>query len=207
MPIEIRTPEDINKLDALIDSLVSAVKTEQLDADEIAHSTQRITSLKHQFKLNALPNPINALANAKHIIGNKAHRELEASLALAAITQIRNNNNTLPLKLSADKHIHIIMPDTRKCMAMQQAISALSSQPLSFSCSSLQGFDPGEAQRNINQASIVIAGNATPNQSAVEIGGMDDLADNPNFALNNAEQPKALESLLKWLNNTPHGIY
>ena len=197
MPIEIRTPEDINKLDALIDSLVSAVKTEQLDADEIAHSTQRITSLKHQFKLNALPNPINALANTKHIIGNKAHRELEASLALAAITQIKNNNNTLPLKLGADKHIHIIMPDTRKCMAMQQAISALSSQPLSFSCSSLQGFDPGEAQRNINQASIVIAGNATPNQSAVEIGGMDDLADNPNFALNNAEQPKALESLLK----------
>ena len=66
---------------------------------------------------------------------------------------------------------------------------------LGFSCSSLQGFDPGEAQRNINQASIVIAGNATPNQSAVEIGGMDDLADNPNFALNNAEQPK--EELMK----------
>ncbi|TMP74962.1 glycoside hydrolase family 3 protein [Pseudoalteromonas sp. S1608] len=205
MPIEIRTPEDINKLDALIDSLISAVKTEQLDAHEIAHSTQRITSLKSKFKLNALPNPINALANAKHIIGNKAHRELEASLALAAITQIKNNNNTLPLKLGADQHIHIIMPDTRKCMAMQQAISALSSQPLSFSCSSLQGFDPDEAQRNINQASIVIAGNATPNQSAVEIGGMDDLADNPNFALNNAEQPKALESLLKMAKqkNTP----
>lgn len=205
MPIEIRTPEDINKLDALIDSLISAVKTGQLDAHEIAHSTQRITSLKSKFKLNALPNPINALANAKHIIGNKAHRELEASLALAAITQIKNNNNTLPLKLGADQHIHIIMPDTRKCMAIQQAISALSSQPLSFSCSSLQGFDPGEAQRNINQASIVIAGNATPNQSAVEIGGMDDLADNPNFALNNAEQPKALESLLKMAKqkNTP----
>ena len=197
MPIEIRTPDDIKKLDALIESLVSAVKSEQLNAQEIAHSAQRITSLKSKFKLNAFPDPIKALANAKHIIGNKAHRELEASLALAAITQIKNNNNTLPLKLTAGQHIHIIMPDTRKCMAIQQAIMALSSHALVYSCSSLQGFDPIDAQRNINQADIIIAGNATPNQSAVEIGGMDDLADNPDFALNNAEQPKALESLLK----------
>ncbi|WP_368485685.1 glycoside hydrolase family 3 N-terminal domain-containing protein [Pseudoalteromonas sp. SD03] len=200
MPIEIRTPDDIKKLDALIESLVSAVKSEQLNAQEIAHSAQRITSLKSKFKLNAFPDPIKALANAKYIIGNKAHRELEASLALAAITQIKNNNNTLPLKLNAGQHIHIIMPDTRKCMAIQQAIMALSSHALVYSCSSLQGFDPVDAQRNINQADIIIAGNATPNQSAVEIGGMDDLADNPDFALNNAEQPKALESLLKMAN-------
>ncbi|ODS14883.1 glycoside hydrolase family 3 protein [Pseudoalteromonas tetraodonis] len=200
MPIEIRTPDDIKKLDTLIESLVSAVKSEQLNAQEIAHSAQRIISLKSKFKLNASPVPIKALANANHIIGKKAHRELEASLALAAITQIKNNNNTLPLKLTAGQHIHIIMPDTRKCMAIQQAIIALSSHALVYSCSSLQGFDPVDAQRNINQADIIIAGNATPNQSAVEIGGMDDLADNPDFALNNAEQPKALESLLKMAN-------
>lgn len=197
MPIEIRTPDDIKKLDALIDSLVNAVKSKQLNAQEVTHSAQRITSLKRKFKLNALPNPINAVAKAKHLLGNKAHRELEASLALAAITQIKNNNSTLPLKLNAGQHIHIIMPDTRKCMAMQHAITALSSHALIFSCSSLQGFNPADAQRNINQADIIIAGNATPNQSAVEIGGMDDLADNPDFALKNAEQPKALESLLK----------
>ena len=125
-----------------------------------------------------------------------AHRIIEAQLALEAITEIKNSHNTLPLQLKDGQHIHIIMPDTRKCMAMQQAIESISSTAVNFSCSSLQGFDPKQAATSIKNADVVIAGNATPNQSAVEIGGMDDLKDNPNFALNKNEQPEALESLL-----------
>ena len=135
------------------------------------------------------------MAKAKDIIGSQAHRKIEAELAVNAITEVKNNN-ALPLNLSKGQHIHIIMPDTRKCMAMQQALSAISTAALKYSCSSLQGFDPVKAHSLIKNADVVIAGNATPNQSAVEIGGMDDLKDDPRFALNTAEQPKALSSLL-----------
>lgn len=196
MPIEIRTVDDLAKLDSLLKALVAAVNCKQLNAHEIAQSAMRITALKSKFKLTHYTDPITALVNAKETIGNKAHRQIEAQLAVAAITEVKNSQNTLPLKLQAKQHIHIIMPDTRKCMAMQQAIEAMSDTTLIYSCSSLQGFDPNQAHTNILKADVVIAGNATPNQSAVEIGGMDDLKDDPNFALNNTEQPKALESLL-----------
>lgn len=205
MPIEIRTVDDIIKLDTLINTLVNAVKTKQLNEDEIAASARRIVSLKNTFKLNTQFDAISALTYAKQVVGNQAHREIEAELAKEAITEVKNNNMTLPLSLKAGQHVHFIMPDTRKCMAMQQAFEAAITQNLVYSCSSLQGFDPSHAHALIKQADVIIAANATPNQSAVEIGGMDDLADDPHFNLNNAEQPKALESLLYFAkkNNKP----
>jgi len=196
MPIEIRTPADLNALDKLMDELVASVNNKQLSKDEVAQSAARITALKNKFKLTTQLDPLSTLAKAKDIIGSQAHRKIEAELAVNAITEVKNNNNALPLNLSKGQHIHIIMPDTRKCMAMQQALSAISTAGLKYSCSSLQGFDPVKAQSLIKNADVVIAGNATPNQSAVEIGGMDDLKDDPRFALNTAEQPKALSSLL-----------
>ena len=196
MPIEIRTPADLNALDKLMDELVASVNNKQLSKDEVAQSAARITALKNKFKLTTKLDPLSTLAKAKDIIGSQAHRKIEAELAVNAITEVKNNNNALPLNLSKGQHIHIIMPDTRKCMAMQQALSAISNAALKYSCSSLQGFDPVKAHSLIKNADVVIAGNATPNQSAVEIGGMDDLKDDPRFALNTAEQPKALSSLL-----------
>ena len=196
MPIEVRTPADLNALDKLMDELVASVNNKQLSKDEVAQSAARITALKNKFKLTTQLDPLSTLAKAKDIIGSQAHRKIEAELAVNAITEVKNNNNALPLNLSKGQHIHIIMPDTRKCIAMQRALSAISTAALKYSCSSLQGFDPVKARSLIKNADVVIAGNATPNQSAVEIGGMDDLKDDPRFALNTAEQPKALSSLL-----------
>ena len=198
MPIPIRTPDDLENLDALIKELVVAVKSKQLDEQEIAYSAQRIVTLKNKFKLSTDFDTITALIRAKQTIGNTAHREIEAQLAVEAITLVKNNQNTLPLSLKKNQHVHIIMPDTRKCMAMQQAIEAISQQKLKYTCSSLQGFNPQQAHSDITAADIIIAGNATPNQSAVEIGSMDDLKDDPHFALNNTQQPKALKSLLSF---------
>ena len=90
MPIEIRTPDDIKKLDELIKSLVHAVESNQLDEQEITQSAARIISLKNAFELSTEFDPINAVVNAKSIIGNKQHRKIEAELALAAITQVKN---------------------------------------------------------------------------------------------------------------------
>ena len=197
MPIEIRSPKDLVVLDQLITRLASEVKKGNLNADEVAASAQRIINLKSKFKLNTQLNESLAIQKAQLILGDDSHRKVEAELALAAITQVKNDHNTLPLKLSANSKVHIIMPDTRKCIALEQAIAASTQKPLQFSCTSLQGFEPTATLIAINDADIIIAGNASPNQSAVEIGGMDDLADNPAFALSKSEQGPALEKLLK----------
>ncbi|MBQ4833652.1 glycosyl hydrolase family 3 [Pseudoalteromonas sp. MMG010] len=201
MPIEIRNEADLLKLDTLINSLVNAVKNQQLNSSEIATSTQRIVNLKNKFNLLKQKDKLTALVDAKRIIGSKAHRQLESELALEAVTQIKNDNNLLPLALKAQQHIHIIMPDTRKCAALEQALIPLVPASITFSCSSLQGFDYKLANQHIAQADIVIAGNATPNQSAVEIGGMDDLADNPAFAIANGDRENQLKALLSTAKN------
>ncbi|MGO2478332.1 MAG: glycoside hydrolase family 3 protein [Pseudoalteromonas sp.] len=197
MPIEIRSPKDLAILDQLIKRLVKEVKTGNLKADEVADSAKRILALKSKFKLHTDIDESLATPKAQLLLGDDSHRKVEAELALAAITQVKNLNNTLPLNLTASSKVHIIMPDTRKCVALQQAIKAQNSAVNHFTCTSLQGYEPSTTLEQINQADIIIAGNASPNQSAVEIGGMDDLADDPKFAINRGDQGNALEELLK----------
>lgn len=197
MPIEIRSPKDLEVLDQLIKRLVKEVQSGNLKADEVADSAKRILALKNKFKLHTNLDESVAIQKAQLLLGDDSHRKVEAELALAAITQVKNLNNTLPLNLIASSKVHIIMPDTRKCIALQQAIKAQNNKLNHFTCTSLQGYEPITTLKQINQADIIIAGNASPNQSAVEIGGMDDLADNPKFAISRSEQGNALEELLK----------
>lgn len=197
MPIEIRSPKDLLVLDQLIARLVKEVKNGQLNGEEIAQSAQRILKLKSKFKLTTALDETLAIQKAQLILGDSSHRKVEAELALAAITLAKNVQSTLPLKLANNAKVHIIMPDTRKCMALEQAIKQYADNDYQYSCTSLQGFEPSAALKALNNADVIIAGNASPNQSAVEIGGMDDLADDPQFAIAKSEQGAALERLLQ----------
>ncbi|MFY8325189.1 glycoside hydrolase family 3 N-terminal domain-containing protein [Pseudoalteromonas sp. ZZD1] len=197
MPIEIRSPKDLLVLDQLIARLVKEVKNGQLNGKEIAQSAQRILKLKSKFKLTTALDETLAIQKAQLILGDSSHRKVEAELALAAITLAKNVQSTLPLKLANNAKVHIIMPDTRKCMALEQAIKQYADNDYQYSCTSLQGFEPSAALKALNNADVIIAGNASPNQSAVEIGGMDDLADDPQFAIAKSEQGAALERLLQ----------
>ncbi len=196
MPIEIRQPDDLIELKELIERLVKEVEQGNLNAQEVALSAQRILRLKEKFKLTTVLDEPAAIKAAQHTLGKPTHRDVEAQLALAAITEVKNDNQTLPLKLANNLKIHLIMPDTRKCMALEQAIKEHADYSYQFSCTSLQGFDPKSTLKAINQADVIIAANASPAQSAVEIGGMDDLADDPEFMVAKSEQSAVLEKLL-----------
>ena len=197
MPIEIRSPKDLEVLEALIDRLEQEVQRGTLNADEITASATRILKLKEKFKLTTKLDDEAAIKKAQLLLGDQSHRKVEAELALAAITEVKNENNTLPLNIKSGTKVHIIMPDTRKCFALQQALLDNTNTLLSFSCTSLQGYEPISTLKEMNEADVIIAANASPKQSAVEVGGMDDLADNPEFAIAMADQSAALESLLK----------
>lgn len=192
MPIAIRTPEDIQKLDELMSALNAAVTLSELNETEIAQSAQRIISLKQKFLANQAA---RSSAIAKATLGNPSHRQLESELAVTAITQVKNQG-LLPIQ-AKHKRIHLVMPDTQKCHALEQALLSLSKQKLHITCSSLQGFDPKQADQNITNSDLIIAAHASPQQSAVEIGGMDDVKALDSFKLKRNEQPKALLALLK----------
>ncbi|MBQ4860453.1 glycosyl hydrolase family 3 [Pseudoalteromonas sp. MMG013] len=192
MPIAIRTPHDIQKLDSLMSSLVTAANTQELNKHDIAQSATRIAALKQRF-LNTSTHPSINIAHAT--LGNPSHRQLEANLAVAAITEVKNSG-LLPIKPVSTQpkktHLHLIMPDTRKCIALEQALQKLSKHAFHITCSSLQGFDPTAANNAIEHADIIIAAHASPQQSAVEIGGMDDIAELSDHAVSRHDQPKVL---------------
>ena len=202
MPIEIRKPDDLITLKKLIERLVKAVELGHLNTQEVAQSAQRILRLKDKFDLTTQLDEPSAIANAQRTLGKPYYREIEAQLALAAITEVKNEKDTLPLTLSSNTKIHLIMPDTRKCMALEQALQAFTDLRYEITCTSLQGFEPNATFKAINHADIIIAGNASPAQSAVEIGGMDDLADDPEFMVAKSEQSAVLEKLLRHAHTT-----
>ncbi|WP_440057015.1 glycoside hydrolase family 3 N-terminal domain-containing protein (plasmid) [Pseudoalteromonas sp. T1lg65] len=190
MPMAIRTEKDIEKFAKFMEGLEQAVATKKLDVQQLKESSQRILALKS----NQLQNKTTtSVAIAQSLLGNPAHRKLEAELALAAITEVKNQG-TLPLNKGI-KRVHLIMPDKQKCEALSQALVKLNSQ-LNVSCTSLQAFEPTLAEQAINQADMVIGAHASPPQSAVEIGGMEDVKKLTDFAVDKNQQPNALKKLL-----------
>lgn len=200
MPFAIRSTEDISKFRQFMDKLYQTATT-QLEVSELKLSAKRISELKARF----LPEKRHlSTAIAESVLGSPQHRKVEAELALAAITEVKNDN-LLPLTIRADQHIHLIMPDKQKATALKQALLANSAHPLTVTMSSLQGFNPQQAKSDIQRADWVIAGHASPAQSAAEIGGMDDLATLAKFAVNTKAQPEALQELMIFAQaqNTP----
>ncbi|WP_194868172.1 glycoside hydrolase family 3 protein [Pseudoalteromonas sp. PPB1] len=193
MPFAIRSTEDISAFRQFMDALYQQA-TAQLSISELRTSNLRIQTLKARFL--AQKRQLSS-AIAQSVLGNPQHRKLEAELALAAITQVKNHQ-LLPLAPRANQRIHVIMPDKQKATALKQALLAHATHPLTVTLSSLQGFDPARAEADIKNADFVIAGHATPAQSAVEIGGMEDLATLSQFSLAAKAQPDALQGLLRF---------
>ncbi|PCK32909.1 glycoside hydrolase family 3 protein [Pseudoalteromonas piscicida] len=190
MPIAIRDQADITRFKHYMLQLSAALDNGKLDKTQLNKSIARITELKTR-----LPNTFASEGIANSTLGNPSHRKLEAELALAAITQVKNDG-TLPLTGKANT-IHLIMPDRQKCLALEQALQTLRNNTLTLTCTSLQAYDSDVATRAIKNADVVIAAHASPPQSAVEIGGMDDVKKLRAHGLARNEQPKALKRLLK----------
>ncbi|KZN55150.1 hypothetical protein N474_16910 [Pseudoalteromonas luteoviolacea CPMOR-2] len=197
MPIPVRTPSDITQFEQFYSDLEKAFDNGQLQTQSLYASYQRIHKLKARI---AQQSTLPSIAIARATLGNPQHRHIEAQLALAAITEVKNEG-LLPLKLEKNQHIHLIMPDRQKAMALKQALLSTSATAIKITVTSLQAFKPKRAKQFISEADWIISAHASPQQSAAEIGGMDDLADLQSYELSRQEQPKALLDLMKYANS------
>jgi len=174
MPITIRSPADIEQVDKLIDEVVKAVHKGRLNRQELVDSAQRIAQAKSQYHLaQAYSLPLEqAIAQAQNTLGTKQHRQVEQALADSAIVQLKNNG-VLPISNKA-KNIHLSMPDTTKCMALTLALKTRL-PAVHISCSILANSTTVANRDLIEQADVLIAADISPDQSLVELGGMDDI--------------------------------
>ncbi len=85
--------------------LTQALRRGLLDAAEVARSAARIDALRR--KLARLPQP------PLSVIGSPAHREIARRTAEAALTLVRDEAGLLPLRLSPDATLLLILPQPR----------------------------------------------------------------------------------------------
>ncbi|WP_246840559.1 glycoside hydrolase family 3 N-terminal domain-containing protein [Lacimicrobium sp. SS2-24] len=171
MPVRLHTPEELERLPALISQLLEAVEAGKLNAAEVIASAKRIHKLKQKYLRNPLQPSAEQIARAEGILRHPDHLATEQALADAALTQIGENNVNTPLTAQT---MHLLMPDRSKCLAMEQALSR-HLPDLTVSCTSLQSYLPQQQRQAMDNADILLVASITPAQSAVERGGMEDM--------------------------------
>lgn len=194
MGVKIRTPEDLTNLNEMIDFVVTAVESGELDKNEIFESFKRIQTLKSDYKLTQQfdYSVEQRISQAQKVIGSKAHRAVEQQLAIDAVTQVTGKPDDV---IITDKDtVHLIMPDMSKCVAIKQALK--NELPnIKVTCTSALSVDEKLVEQQIKAADVVIGAHISPRQSAAEMGGMDDLKANKALSLKVADA-KVIYNLL-----------
>jgi beta-N-acetylhexosaminidase len=186
MPISIRRPADIVKLKQLINDVAIAVQEGRLNRAEMDDSVQRIAALKASYQLSSQIGRFSqqysqqdsgqmldqAIITAQATLGSLPHQKVEQQLANSAIVAIKNNG-VLPLDNSV-ANVLLVMPDTTKCMGLTFALKTRLPS-LTIKCNSVANIDADVNLAAVEQADIIITADITPDQSLVELGGMDDI--------------------------------
>ena len=111
-PMYIVNDEGIEAIGDYIDAIVGAVRDGRISEAEIDDSVTRIISLKMEKGLIG-SEPVNvdeAASAAKAIVGSKEHHDKELEIAERAVTLVKNDNDTLPLKLQENDMVAFFYP-------------------------------------------------------------------------------------------------
>ena len=110
MPVAPDSEAGIARLNAYIDSLAALVENGRASAENVDESVRRILRLKYRKGLFAEydAGDVEArVAAAKACWGSDAHHEAEWALAKRAVTLVKNDGNTLPLRTEGKKLVFL----------------------------------------------------------------------------------------------------
>lgn len=110
MPCSIHCPEDLEALDRIIGTVVTGVENGTISQDRIDDAVTRILRVKKNHGILNWNPESYSLETACNTVGSPEHREKEREIAIAAVTLVQNQNNTLPLKLTADSKVLMLVP-------------------------------------------------------------------------------------------------
>ncbi|SET24883.1 glycoside hydrolase family 3 N-terminal domain-containing protein [Thalassotalea agarivorans] len=172
MPIAIRSPTDITRFDQLLDSLVDHVVAGELEPQHILQSVNRINSLKQSFNIAAWhQNPLDTLtAKATQTLANDNHKALEQALADDALVVYKGAERIV----KTDRALMLVMPDKTKCNALETALKAQRTWQ-KLTCTTLYEVNENQSTDTFSEFDSLLIASISPNQSAAELGGMEDL--------------------------------
>ena len=173
MPIKIRYPDDIPQLQALIDEVAGAVEAGVLSMEELDESLARVLSLKQQFvdATWAQKGEVLAVREAQAALASEEHRAVAEQLANAALTAVFTpKQSALPVIDEVVSRIQVLAPSRAIGEAFRISLAALTDVQVEV-------LDPETAPATVAQApaDVLVVASIVPGESAVDLGGMEDL--------------------------------
>ena len=102
--------KDMSRMDAIIDSITQAVETGEIPMSRIDDALTRILTVKKDRGILDYQAEDYTLEKAQAVVGSEENRQMERRIAAAAVTVVRNENNTLPLSITGDTKVLVLVP-------------------------------------------------------------------------------------------------
>lgn len=110
MPCTLQKEEDVRQLEAVVQGVEAAVADGTIPLARIDDAVKRILTVKETRGILVWKEGNNTLDAALEAVGSDANRELERCIAAAAVTVVENKNRTLPLRLTPDSRVLMLVP-------------------------------------------------------------------------------------------------
>ena len=110
MPCRLYCQADLADLDAIINGVIAAVESGEISMDRINDAVTRILTVKENRGILDYDPAEHTLQKALDVVGSDANRAMERELAAAAVTVVKNENNTLPLNLTSESKVLMLCP-------------------------------------------------------------------------------------------------
>ena len=108
MPTTLRSKADLTKIDTIVNAVVDAVQTGDISEERLNESVRRILTLKEKRGVLNFDPSARTAEKAEEAVGSTLNRDLERKIAAAAVTVVKNEENTLPFKVQTGDHVLLL---------------------------------------------------------------------------------------------------
>lgn len=110
MPCSFTNQKEIGVLENIIAGVEVSVQVGTIPMGRIDDAVTRILRVKQQNGILEWKATDSSLEKAVTTVGSDFNRELERQIAAAAVTVVQNKNNTLPLKITKESNVLMLVP-------------------------------------------------------------------------------------------------
>lgn len=110
MPTVLYNQEDVKKLDTIIDYVENAVNNGEISESRLDDGCRRILTVKENRGILDWKESNFSLNKALSTVGSATNRATEREITAAAVTVVKNENNTLPLVVKENQKILMLCP-------------------------------------------------------------------------------------------------
>ena len=110
MPCSLEDTGDLKQLDAILQGVETAVTEGTIPESRIDDAVRRILRVKETRGILNWQEGSLSLDRALDTVGGSANREAERHMAAAAVTVVENKNGTLPLILTEESRVLMLVP-------------------------------------------------------------------------------------------------